>query len=67
MNGGVIRKYVDDRGFGFILRDDKGPDLFFHVSSVTGTIEPREGRRVTFAIGVGRNNSPAAIEVVVDG
>lgn len=43
---GTIRKYVSDRGFGFI-RPDAGADVFFHVSMVEGG-EPREGDVVEF-------------------
>ena len=33
---GTIKKVVRDRGFGFILSANKGPDVFFHVSTVEG-------------------------------
>jgi cold shock CspA family protein len=29
---GVIKKYVSDRGFGFLGSDEGGADLFFHVT-----------------------------------
>lgn len=31
---GTIKKVVRDRGFGFILTPNKGPDVFFHISTV---------------------------------
>jgi len=35
MARGSIKKIVQDRGFGFI-RPEKGPDVFFHCSTVQG-------------------------------
>ena len=32
---GSIKKIVQDRGFGFI-RPERGPDVFFHCSTVQG-------------------------------
>ncbi|WP_373294122.1 cold shock domain-containing protein [Lentzea pudingi] len=47
-NGSVAR-YDADRGFGFITPDEGGPDLFVHVSVVSG--EPLvAGERVRFRI-----------------
>jgi CspA family cold shock protein len=48
MAGGVIKRLVRDRGFGFI-RDDAGQEWFFHRSSVQGNFdELSEGQRVSF-------------------
>ena len=43
---GRVKKWFDDRGFGFIRADD-GNDYFFHVSSC-GFLRPQEGARVAF-------------------
>ncbi|WP_371927754.1 cold shock domain-containing protein [Lentzea sp. HUAS12] len=46
---GVVARYDGDRGFGFITPDAGGPDLFVHVSVVSG--EPLvAGERVRFRI-----------------
>ncbi|WP_394621986.1 cold shock domain-containing protein [Lentzea sp. JNUCC 0626] len=46
---GTVARYDGDRGFGFITPDAGGPDLFVHVSVVSG--EPLEaGDRVRFRI-----------------
>jgi len=46
---GSVARYDADRGFGFITPDAGGPDLFVHVSVVSG--EPLvAGERVRFRI-----------------
>ena len=63
MNG-VIKRKVEDRGFGFISREGESKDLFFHSKDVVGTTfeELREGDAVTFEITEG-NKGPAAVNV----
>ena len=48
MNG-TVKKKVEDRGFGFITKED-GSELFFHSSSVVGTTfeDLKVGDSVTF-------------------
>ena len=33
---GTIKKLIADKGFGFIVQEVKGPDVFFHHSVVAG-------------------------------
>lgn len=47
---GVVARYDADRGFGFITPDAGGPDLFVHVSVVSGTEPLEPGERVRFAV-----------------
>jgi CspA family cold shock protein len=47
---GEIKKYIDDRGFGFIIPDDGGDDIFFHITNVTGIDQPEQGIRVEYQI-----------------
>ncbi|MBR1154816.1 cold-shock protein [Bradyrhizobium sp. JYMT SZCCT0428] len=49
MYTGTIKVWNDDRGFGFIQRDD-GPDVFMHVKFLAGTFRPAPGQRVAFDI-----------------
>ncbi|MCF8475746.1 MAG: cold shock domain-containing protein [Pseudolabrys sp.] len=62
---GTVKKWKEDRGFGFIsIGADE--DLFFHVSQVRSGVEPREADRVEFERGVNpKNNKPQAVNVVV--
>lgn len=46
---GQIKSWNDDRGFGFIRPDQKGPDLFFHISALpNGVPRPEVGQRVSY-------------------
>jgi cold shock CspA family protein len=62
-----MRKWLDDRGFGFIRQDGGGPDVFLHRSQLLGAgIDPyslNEGTSLSFDIGVDRNNRPTAVNV----
>ncbi|MET9224653.1 cold shock domain-containing protein [Lentzea sp. NPDC003310] len=45
-----MARYDADRGFGFITPDAGGPDLFVHVSVVSGSAPLEAGDRVRFRI-----------------
>ncbi|HEX7301442.1 MAG TPA: cold shock domain-containing protein [Lentzea sp.] len=47
---GTVARYDGDRGFGFITPDAGGPDLFVHVSVVSGSEPLVPGDRVRFRI-----------------
>jgi CspA family cold shock protein len=46
MATGIITRFIEDKGFGFIKTDDSDKDIFFHHSAFDG--EPTEGMNVTF-------------------
>ncbi len=54
MTTGVVRRVVEDRGFGFI-GDNSGRDIFFHYTQLDGikfqTL--REGQYVIYRVGLG--------------
>lgn len=52
INKGTIKKYNQERGFGFILSDDSNTDIFFHIKDFPNkNILPQVGEKVTFHIG----------------
>ncbi len=68
---GSIKKIVQDRGFGFI-RPERGPDVFFHCSTVQGgafeTLS--EGQEVDYELDEGEakgGKGPRAVSVSVAG
>ena len=48
---GIIAKWFDERGFGFIRRDDRHPDLFVHINALLdGGDSLVKGKRVSFEV-----------------
>lgn len=60
MPTGKVKFYNATKGFGFIT-DDKGKDVFVHVSALNG-MELREGDTVTFDVQEGQKG-PTAVNV----
>ena len=54
MATGLIKKYFDDRGFGFIKPHDGGQDVFFHVRNFVNLpddVALSERDEVSFEVG----------------
>lgn len=63
MTSGIVHRYNDAKGFGFIQPDDGGAALFAHFSQIVA--EPgyktlHEGARVTFDVTAGPKGRQAA-------
>jgi cold shock protein len=52
MPKGKIKLFNEVRGFGFIMPDEGGADVFFHVTALREGDEVTVGKAVTFEIGV---------------
>ena len=52
MNKGTVKFFNDGKGFGFIVPDDGGKDIFVHVNGLVDEI--REGDNVSYEVEEGR-------------
>lgn len=66
MASGTVKWFSNEKGYGFIARDDGGGDLFVHFSAIQadGYRSLNEGDEVTFDVGEGAKG-PQAQNVVV--
>jgi cold shock CspA family protein len=62
--GGKLKKWNAERGFGFIVADDGGQDIFVHISAFARDgRQPAEGDVLTFEIEPDRNGKRSAVRV----
>lgn len=49
---GTVKKFMDNKGFGFIMPDEGDNDVFFHQSEIVmeGFRTMEEGQRVEFNV-----------------
>jgi CspA family cold shock protein len=66
---GTVANWNGDRAYGFIKRDDGQPDIFAHVTQLSGgASELAPDARVSFEVEPGRNGKLQATAVrVIDG
>jgi len=62
MAQGTVKFFNAQKGFGFIVQDGGGPDVFVHISAVerAGMRSLVEGQKVTFDIEADRRSGKSA-------
>ena len=60
MATGTVKWFSDEKGFGFIVPDEGGRDLFVHRSNIeTSTQTLQDDQKVEFELGQGRKGPEA--------
>ena len=58
---GTVKRFNQEKGYGFIIPDEGGEDLFVHFSAIQGggfrNLE--EGEKVTYEVGQGQKGPQA--------
>lgn len=61
---GKLKKWNAERGFGFIVADDGGQDIFVHITAFPRDgRQPMEGEVLTFEVEPDRNGKRSAVRV----
>ena len=63
MATGTVKFFNSQKGFGFIVQDNGGPDVFVHISQVerSGMSNLNEGQKLSFDVQTDqRSGKPAA-------
>lgn len=62
MAQGTVKFFNAQKGFGFIVQDNGGPDVFVHISAVerAGLRSLVEGQKVSFDIEADRRSGKSA-------
>ncbi len=60
---GTIKWYRPEKGFGFLIPDEGGNDIFLHVSGLNGFV-PKEGQTVTYDVVIDKvKGKPCAVNI----
>lgn len=60
MATGTVKWFSEERGYGFIVPDEGGKDLFVHRSNIdTSSQSLQDEQRVEFELGQGRKGAEA--------
>jgi CspA family cold shock protein len=58
---GIVKHVNAEKGYGFIIQDQTGDDVFMHITKVRSFTLPPVGTKVAYEIVPGRNGKNAAI------
>ena len=61
---GTLKKWFDEKGFGFIASDEDNKEYFVHTTGLKDGATIREGDKVTFEVTDG-DRGPKAINVAL--
>ena len=66
MATGTVKFFNAQKGFGFIVQDGGGPDVFVHISAVerAGMSNLNEGQKLSFDIVADRKNGKSAADTL---
>jgi CspA family cold shock protein len=67
MAAGTVKWFNPQKGFGFILPENGGADVFVHISAVeqAGLTTLNDGQKVSFDVGQDRRGKTSAINLKV--
>jgi CspA family cold shock protein len=62
MATGTVKFFNSQKGFGFIVQDGGGPDVFVHISAVerAGMSTLNEGQKISFDVEADRRSGKSA-------
>ncbi len=66
MSKGTVKFFKVEKGFGFIVPDDGGADIFVHISALeaSGIEALRDGQKISFATQPDRRGKrPYAVDI----
>jgi len=65
MATGTVKWFNATKGYGFIEPEDKGKDVFLHISALerAGLSAPADGQKISFEIETGRDGRSSASNV----
>ena len=64
MATGSVKFFNSQKGYGFIVQDNGGPDVFVHISAVerAGMRNLNEGQKLSFDVQADRRSGKSAAE-----